>query len=282
MNSKNIFWGSTPPEHCLQRPLHSVKCTSWVAISKHGIIGPFWSEDDNERSVTVNTERYVQVLGKFWTALGPRRGLVRVLQWFQRDGATPTPQTNHWHGYSSVCLTDWSAAGLTCSGRRTHRTWTPKIFICGDTLRQWFANFFTWWHSFQGCKNFAAPLLQSHRHGGALVGLAPQTKCQDPQTEIWNIINHWSLCQTFNTVREIAAHELYCCLLPWCEALRTWHSRFPIATLEESLIPQGHETWFKCNNFATSYEANWALSDTVIAFWNSFFCLELACNNLWK
>ena len=31
MNSKNnIFWGSTPPEHCLQRPLHSVKCTAWV------------------------------------------------------------------------------------------------------------------------------------------------------------------------------------------------------------------------------------------------------------
>jgi len=34
-------------------------------------------------------ERYVQVLGKFWTALGRRRGVVRVLQWFQHDGATP-------------------------------------------------------------------------------------------------------------------------------------------------------------------------------------------------
>ena len=38
VNSKNnIFWGSTSPEHCLQRPLHFVKCTAWVAISKHGI-----------------------------------------------------------------------------------------------------------------------------------------------------------------------------------------------------------------------------------------------------
>jgi len=47
-NSKNnIFWGSTPSEHCLQGPLHFVKCTAWVAISKHGIIGPFWFEDDN-------------------------------------------------------------------------------------------------------------------------------------------------------------------------------------------------------------------------------------------
>lgn len=90
VNSKNnIFWGSTPPEFCLQRPLHSVKCTAWVAISKHGVIGPFWFEDDNEQSVTINTERYVQVLGKFWTALGRRRGVVRALQWFQQDGATP-------------------------------------------------------------------------------------------------------------------------------------------------------------------------------------------------
>jgi len=47
----------------------------------------------------------------------------------------PTPQTNHWHGYSSVSLTDWSAAGVTRSGRRIHRTWTPQIFICEDTLR---------------------------------------------------------------------------------------------------------------------------------------------------
>ena len=36
VNSKNsIFWGTTPPEVCLQRPLHSMKCTAWVAISKH-------------------------------------------------------------------------------------------------------------------------------------------------------------------------------------------------------------------------------------------------------
>ena len=90
VNSKNnVFWGSTPPEHCLQRPLHSVKCTAWVAISKHGIIGPLWFEDDDEKSVTINTERYVQVLLKFWTTLGRQRGVVRALQWFQQDGATP-------------------------------------------------------------------------------------------------------------------------------------------------------------------------------------------------
>ena len=46
-----------------------------------------------------------------------------------------TPQTNHWHGYDSVSLTDWSTAGVTRSGRRIHRVWTPQVFICGDTLR---------------------------------------------------------------------------------------------------------------------------------------------------
>ena len=90
VNSKNnIFWGSTLPDHCQQRPLHSVKCTAWVAISTHGIIGPFWFEDDDELPLTVNTERYIQVLRKFWVALGRRRGIDRALQWFQQDGATP-------------------------------------------------------------------------------------------------------------------------------------------------------------------------------------------------
>ena len=89
VNSKNnIFWGSAPPEHCLQRPLHSIICTAWVALSKHGIIGPYWFEDD-EHAITVNTERYLQILGKFWAALSRQRRVVRAEQWFQQDGATP-------------------------------------------------------------------------------------------------------------------------------------------------------------------------------------------------
>ena len=114
---------------------YTVKCTVWVAISKHGIIGPFWFMDNNERSVTINTKRYVQVLGKFWTALGRQRRSSGSSSGSSRMVPTPTPQTNHWHGYSSVSLTDWSAAGVTCSGRHIHRTWNPQIFICGDTMR---------------------------------------------------------------------------------------------------------------------------------------------------
>ena len=40
VNSKNsIFWGTAAPNEVLLRPLHSKKCTAWIATSKHGTIG---------------------------------------------------------------------------------------------------------------------------------------------------------------------------------------------------------------------------------------------------
>ena len=51
----------------------------WVVISKQDIIGPFWFEEQNQHLVTVNTERYLGILGKFWTALANRRGVMRAL-----------------------------------------------------------------------------------------------------------------------------------------------------------------------------------------------------------
>ena len=53
----NVYWSSQPPDMVLQRPLHSV--------STHGIIGPFWFEDDSGNALSVNTQRYIEVLGKF-------------------------------------------------------------------------------------------------------------------------------------------------------------------------------------------------------------------------
>ena len=61
----NIFWDSTSPENCLQWQFHSIKCTAWVAISKHGIIGRYWFEDESEWSLMVNSQCYIEVLQKF-------------------------------------------------------------------------------------------------------------------------------------------------------------------------------------------------------------------------
>ena len=95
VNSKNnIFWGSAPPQHSLQRPLHPTICTAWVALSTHGIIGPYWFEDDDEHTMTVNTERYLQILRKFWTALGQRRRVVKLNNGFSKMVPLLTHQTN--------------------------------------------------------------------------------------------------------------------------------------------------------------------------------------------
>ena len=90
VNRKNhVFWGTAAPDEVFQRPLHSTKCTAWIAISKHGIIGPFWFEDEEGKATTVTKERYVEVLKKFYTRLRSRRGICQEVQWFQQDGATP-------------------------------------------------------------------------------------------------------------------------------------------------------------------------------------------------
>ena len=86
VNSKNsIYWGSTRPEDCLQQAL----CTAWVAIWKHGIVEPYWFNDESELSLMVNSQCYTEVLQKFSTTLGRQRNFERNGQWFQQDGATP-------------------------------------------------------------------------------------------------------------------------------------------------------------------------------------------------
>ena len=49
----------TSPEEVLTRPLHSIKYTAWVAMSKHGIIGPLWFEDEHGNSKTIDSQGYV-------------------------------------------------------------------------------------------------------------------------------------------------------------------------------------------------------------------------------
>ena len=106
---------------------------AWVAISNHGIIGPFWFDDEHEQPQTVNTERYVAVLRKFWASLGRRRGMYRDQQWFQQDGATPLT--------SNVSLA-WLRERFDdrLISRRCDVEWAPHspylnppyFFICGN------------------------------------------------------------------------------------------------------------------------------------------------------
>ena len=94
------------------RPSHSGRLKSSrtphnvTAVRDSVVHSPSKSVRRRKQGLGINTERYVQVLGKFGQHLVDGEGSVRVLQWLHQDGATPTPQTNHWHGYTSVSLTD--------------------------------------------------------------------------------------------------------------------------------------------------------------------------------
>ena len=95
VNSKNnVYWGSSVPNEVGEKPLHSAKVTVWVAMSSRKIIGPFFFESDSGDTVTVNSERYIEVLNKFWSQLEEIYPTTVHRQWFQQDGATPHTANN--------------------------------------------------------------------------------------------------------------------------------------------------------------------------------------------
>ena len=63
------LWSNEGADLVGHAPLHSAKYIAWCAMSFRGIIGPFWFEDDEGRTETINTQRYRSVLSKFWSAL---------------------------------------------------------------------------------------------------------------------------------------------------------------------------------------------------------------------
>ncbi|KAJ4443060.1 hypothetical protein ANN_04710 [Periplaneta americana] len=66
INKQNIrFLGWEKPDEYLQRPLHSEKVTVWSAISSHGVIGPYFTENDNGETIIDNAAVYRQVLTHF-------------------------------------------------------------------------------------------------------------------------------------------------------------------------------------------------------------------------
>jgi len=95
------------------------------AISKHGIIGSDWFEDENERAQTVNTERYVTVLD--FTRTKQRDWL-----WWTM---VPAGQVNFTHQIAP--LTDWesdfgkgwSAGSVTFVGTSFTRLKPPDLYL---------------------------------------------------------------------------------------------------------------------------------------------------------
>ena len=69
VNSRNnVYWGSERPAEVTEKPLHSQKVTVWAALSMKGVVGPLFFEEQ-EKTVTINTDRYLKILEVFWKEL---------------------------------------------------------------------------------------------------------------------------------------------------------------------------------------------------------------------
>lgn len=87
VNTQNCrIWGSENPHVVVQKPMHPPKVTVWCALWSGGIIGPYFFENDEGDTVTVNGDRYGKMLTDFFLpAIEP---MDTDDMWFQQDGAT--------------------------------------------------------------------------------------------------------------------------------------------------------------------------------------------------
>jgi hypothetical protein len=89
VNKQNFrYWAAETPHMLHQKPLHSEKVTVWCGVSAFGVLGPYFFENATGQSVTVTSDRYVELLREFLNDELCRLHVDTRLVWFQQDGAT--------------------------------------------------------------------------------------------------------------------------------------------------------------------------------------------------
>lgn len=87
VNKQNCrIWGDENPRMIEQRPLYPEKVTVWCGFWARGVIGPYFFENAAGKSVTVNAERYRNMINEFLVPELDNIDLENI--WFQQDGAT--------------------------------------------------------------------------------------------------------------------------------------------------------------------------------------------------
>jgi hypothetical protein len=90
LNKQNHrHWSDVRPNIFVEKSCHAEKVTVWAAINSTGIIGPFFFQDQDGNTETINSDCYLSLLKyKFLPALR-RKGVDMRQTWFQQDGAAP-------------------------------------------------------------------------------------------------------------------------------------------------------------------------------------------------
>lgn len=89
VNKQNMrIWADAQPNAFTDKPLSREKVTVWCAVTNKRIIGPYFFEDAAGSPLTVNSERYLAMLKKYYIpALRRHREQDQII--FQQDGAPP-------------------------------------------------------------------------------------------------------------------------------------------------------------------------------------------------
>lgn len=89
VNKRNCqIWSAENPRAILQKPLHDQKLTVWIGFTAEYLIGPYFFVDDRGRAVSVNGDRYLEMLDTFVSFQLNERGVLGTVI-FQQDGAPP-------------------------------------------------------------------------------------------------------------------------------------------------------------------------------------------------
>lgn len=87
VNKQNCrFYAAENPELFEEQPLYDQKVTVWCGICADKVIGPYFYENDDGATVTVNAERYRAMIRDYVMPI--LEGNDMEDYWFQQDGAT--------------------------------------------------------------------------------------------------------------------------------------------------------------------------------------------------
>ena len=117
LHSVAVFLDSENPQVIEESPLHPEKVTVWCTVCSEGVIGPYFFENDNGTTITINSERYCHMITDFFL---PTIEYDLENMQFQQDGATcHTTRTN-------MALLQETFPGGVIS-RHGDISWPPKL-----------------------------------------------------------------------------------------------------------------------------------------------------------
>ncbi|GFS81932.1 putative DD41D transposase [Trichonephila clavipes] len=87
VNKQNCrIWSEANPQVYVETPLHPEKLTVWCALWAGGIIGPYFFKNDEGQNVTVNGDRYRDMITNFFIPELNNNDVHEL--WFQQEGTT--------------------------------------------------------------------------------------------------------------------------------------------------------------------------------------------------